>query len=73
MKKSYRLKDLDCANCALKIENEIKKIHGIKTASVSFMTQRITIETEDGTDIENVINEVVEVCKKVEPDCKIII
>lgn len=73
MKRSYKLKDLDCANCALKMENEIKKINGVKTATVSFMTQRMMIETEDGKEIEDIMKEVSDVCKKVEPDCKIII
>ena len=72
MKKSYRLKNLDCANCALKMENEIKKIDGVTNASVSFMTQRMTIETEDGRSLEDIMKTVVEICKKVEPDCTIL-
>lgn len=73
MKRSYKLKDLDCANCALKMENEIKKINGIKNATVSFMTQRMMIETEDGIETDDIMKKVSDVCKKVEPDCKIII
>lgn len=73
MKKSYRLKNLDCANCALKMENEIKKIDGVTNASVSFMTQRMTIETEDGKSLEDIMKTVVEICKKVEPDCTILL
>ena len=73
MKKSYRLKNLDCANCALKMENEIKKIDGVTNASVSFMTQRMTIETEDDKSLDNIMKTVVKICKKVEPDCMIIL
>lgn len=73
MKKSYRLKDLDCANCALKMENEIKKIDGVINANVSFMTQRMTIEIEDDKNLDDIMNTVVKICKKVESDCTIIL
>ena len=61
MKKKFKLQDLDCANCAQKIEDAIKKIDGVNDASVSFMTQKMSI-----------MDEVVKVCKKVEPDCVIL-
>ena len=73
MKKSYRLKNLDCANCALKMENEIKKIDGVINANVSFMTQRMTIEIEDDKNLDDIMNTVVKICKKVESDCRIIL
>ena len=68
MKKVFRLENLDCANCAAKMERGIQKISGVTYASVSFMTQKITIEAEDKT-FDQVMDEVVRVCKKVEPDC----
>lgn len=71
MKKTYLLEDLDCANCAAKMENGIKKLEGVKDASVSFIMQKMTIETEDGADIDEVMKKVVKTCKKIEPDCVI--
>lgn len=71
MKKVYRLEDLDCANCAAKMERSIAKIDGVKSVSVSFMAQRMSIEADDDN-FENIMDEVVKKCKRVEPDCKII-
>ena len=68
MKKVFRLENLDCANCAAKMERGIQKISGVTYASVSFMTQKLTIEAEDTT-FDQVMDEVVRVCKKVVPDC----
>ena len=72
MKKVYKLEDLDCANCAAKMEERIKKIEGVTDATVSFFTQKMTVvtEVEDQTEI---MKEIVKVCKKVEPDCTIVI
>lgn len=72
MKKTFALEDLDCANCALKMENGIKKLEGVKDASVSFMTQKMTIETEEGVDLDGLMKKVVKTCRKIEPDCRII-
>ena len=71
MKKIYKLEDLDCANCAAKMERAVQKIDGVKTANVSFMTQRMTIDADDNR-FDEIMNEVVKVCRKVEPDCRII-
>ena len=71
MKKMFKLEDLDCANCAAKMENAIKKIDGVKDASVSFMTQKMTIEADDER-FDAIMDEVARVCAKVEPDCKIL-
>lgn len=68
MKKKFKLTDLDCANCAAKMENAIKKIEGVTDATVSFMTQKLSIEADDSR-FEEIMKEVVAVCKKVEPDC----
>ena len=70
MKKVYKLEDLDCANCAAKMEDHIKKIKGVTDATVSFLTQKMTIVTECDDQTE-IMKEVVRVCKKVEPDCTI--
>ena len=68
MKKKFKLTDLDCANCAAKMEDAIKKLEGVNDASVSFMMQKMTIDADDAR-FEEIMKEVVEVCKKVEPDC----
>ena len=70
MKKIYRLEDLDCANCAAKMEERIKKIDGVTDAAVSFLTQKVTIVTESDDQTE-IMKEVVRICKKIEPDCTI--
>ena len=71
MKKKFKLTDLDCANCAAKMEGAIKKIDGVNDATVSFLTQKLTLDAEDAR-FEAVLDEVVRVCKKVEPDCQIV-
>ena len=70
MKKNFKLTDLDCANCAAKMEDAIRKIEGVENASVSFMTQKMTIEAAEDQ-FDRIMQEVVAVCKKVEPDCVI--
>jgi copper chaperone CopZ len=72
MKKTYKLIDLDCANCAAKMEDAVKKIDGVTNATVSFMTQKMTIEAADDK-FDAVVKEAVKVCKKVEPDCEIVL
>lgn len=72
MKKTFKLIDLDCANCAAKMETAIKKIDGVINASVSFMTQKMTIEAPDDK-FDGIVKEAVKVCKKVEPDCEIVL
>ncbi len=71
MKKVYRLEDLDCANCAAKMERAIAKIEGVSAVSVSFLMQKLSLEAEDAR-FEEIRDEVVRVCKKVEPDCRVI-
>ena len=67
MKKKFKLTDLDCANCAAKMEDAIKKLDGVNDASVSFMMQKMTIDADDAR-FDEIMKEVVEVCKKVEPE-----
>ena len=70
MRKTYKLIDLDCAHCAAKMEAAIQKIDGVSEASVSFLTQKLTVEAEDSR-FEDIMKQVVKACKKVEPDCVI--
>ena len=72
MKKTYKMIDLYCANCAAKMEEAIKKIDGVTSASVSFMTQKMTIEGDDAR-FDQIVKEAVKVCRKVEPDCEIVL
>ena len=71
MKKKFKLQDLDCANCVAKMEDAIKKIPGVNDANVSFMMQKMTVDAEDDK-FDAIMEEVVRVCAKVEPDCKIL-
>ena len=72
MKKTFKLEDLDCANCAAKMETAIKKLDGVKDATVSFMTQKMTIEAEDER-FHEVVKAAVKCIAKVEPDCRVIL
>ena len=71
MKKKFNLEDLDCANCAAKMEEAIKKIDGVNNASVNFITQKMMVDADDDR-FEAIMDEVVSVCQKVEPDCVIL-
>ena len=66
MKKTFKLIDLDCANCAAKMEA------AIKNASVSFLSQKMTIDAEDDK-FDEIVKQAVKVCKKVEPDCEVVV
>lgn len=70
MKKTYKI-DVDCANCANLMENETKKVEGVKDAVVSFMTLKMTVTFEEGADPKEVMPRVLKACKKAEPDCEI--
>lgn len=72
MKKTFKLQDLDCANCAAKMEDAIKKLDGVNNATVSFMTQKLTLDADDAK-FDAILQQAVKVCKKVEPDCTIIV
>lgn len=72
MKKTFKLIDLDCANCAAKMETAIKKIDGVVNASVSFINQKMTIEADDAR-FDDIVKEAVKACKKVEPDCEVVL
>lgn len=70
MKKTYKLENLDCANCAAKMEAAINKLDGVSKCTVSFLSQKLTLETV-ADDQAAVMEQVVKVCRKVEPDCVI--
>ena len=72
MKKRFKLVDLDCANCAAKMEDAIKKVDGVKDATVSFVMQKMTEEADDAR-FDDIMEEIVKVCKRVEPDCEIVL
>ena len=72
MKKHFKLRDLDCANCAAKMEDAIKKLDGVNDAAVSFMTQKLTLDADDAR-FDEILQQAVKVCKKVEPDCTILV
>ena len=70
MKKNYKI-EVDCANCANKMEAAAKKTKGVKDAVVNFMAQKIIIEFEDGADVESVMKLVIKNCKRVDDDFEI--
>ena len=70
MKKSYKI-EVDCANCANKMEQAAKATEGVKDAVVNFMTLKMSVEFADGADPKEVMPRVLKVCKKVEDDCEI--
>jgi len=70
MKKTYKI-EVDCANCANKMEDAAKKTVGVRNAVINFMTQKMIVEFEDGQEINAVMKKVQKNCKKVEDDCEI--
>ena len=70
MKKSYKI-EVDCANCANKMEDAAKKTAGVKDATVNFMMLKMNVEFEDGADPKAVMKDVLANCEKVEDDCEI--
>lgn len=70
MKKTYKI-EVDCAACALKMEDAAKKIDGVKDAVVSFMTQKMKVEFDEAVDEKAVMEQVAKACKKVEADCEL--
>lgn len=70
MKKTYKI-DVDCANCANKMEEAARKTAGVKDCTVNFMTLKMNVEFEEGQDAGSVMEQVLKNCKKVEDDCEI--
>ena len=71
MKYQYKLQGLDCAHCAAKMEQAINKLEGVEKATISFMTQKLTLEADDAH-FEEILEQAAQICRKVEPDCRII-
>ena len=71
MKKKYKLDEIACANCARALQEKICALDGVESASVSFMTQKLTVEFAEGQDPKAVMKAVLKNCKKVEDDCEI--
>lgn len=71
MKKTYDV-EVDCANCAAKMEEAVQKTTGVKDASLSFMTLKLKVEFEDGADEKAVMKEALKNCRKIEDDCEIL-
>ncbi len=70
MKQTYKM-EVDCANCANKMEQATKKTDGVKDAAINFMALKMTVEFEEGADCDAVMKEVKKACRKIEPDCEI--
>ena len=71
MKKSFKLDEIDCANCARELQDELSKLDGVKSVSVNFMTQKLTLEADDD-EFDAVLDRVVDFTTDAEPDCEII-
>ena len=71
MRKSYRLDEIDCANCARKLQEELAKLDGVDAVSVNFMTQKLTLSAADDR-FDDVLGRVVALAAKIEPDCEIV-
>lgn len=72
MKKTFKLEELDCANCAAKMEDAVKRIPGVVGASISFMQQRLTIEADDAQ-FGDIMKTVQKIMKKIEPDVWVVL
>ncbi len=71
MKKVYLLEDLDCAHCAEKIEKEVAKLEGVSESKVTFLTQKLTVEVEEGR-VTTLLNDIKKIVKKFEPDVTVV-
>lgn len=72
MKKTFVMEDLDCAHCAAKMEEAIRKLDGVKSVTVSYIAQKFVLEAEDDR-FDEILAEAVKICRKVEPDCRILV
>ena len=72
IRKTFKLEELDCAHCAAKMETAIGKLDGVASASISFMTQKLTVEADEN-DFDKITKAAQKVIKKIEPDCRIVI
>ncbi|MBR2315594.1 MAG: cation transporter [Clostridia bacterium] len=71
MKKVFKMEELECANCAAKMEDAISRLEGVEKVSISFMTQKMIIVADDEK-LESIMDEAQKICKRFEPDCRIV-
>ena len=71
MKKVYKMQDLECANCAAKMESAIAKLPGVESVSISFMTQKLTLQAEEDK-LDAILDEAQKICKRFERECRIL-
>ena len=71
MKKRYTIEDLCCANCAAKMEENIRKIEGVNSANVNFLTQKLTLDADEAR-LDSILDEAERIIKKIEPDCVLV-
>ncbi len=72
MKKTWQIEDLDCAHCAMKMQDAIAAIPGVLSTSVNYLSARLTIEAAE-EEMDRIIKEAVKICRKIEPDCRILL
>ena len=72
MKKAFKLDEIDCANCARELQDELSKLEGVKSVSVNFMTQKLTLEAADA-EFDDVLQRVIDYAEEAEPDCEILV
>ena len=71
MRKVFLLEELDCAHCAAKMEDAIRKIEGVNEVSIAFLTQKLTLDADDAL-FDKVLEKAAKVIRKIEPDCRIV-
>lgn len=72
MKKTYKIEDLCCANCAAKIEDGINRLEGVESASINFITQKLIISADEDK-MDSIMKQAVKIARKIEPDCTIVL
>ena len=72
MKKKFKMENLDCANCAAKMEDQIRKIPGVNAVNMKFLTQKLTLDADDGR-FEEILAEAQKCCDRVDKGCRILI
>lgn len=72
MRKTFELEELDCAHCAARMEEAIRKLDGVREASVNFLAQKFTLEAEDA-DFDKLLKKAQKICRRIEPDCRIVV
>lgn len=71
MRKKYKIENLGCASCAAKMEEKIKKLDGVKEANISFITQKLKLDIEDGANLDNILEKSADIIKSIEYDARL--